>query len=165
MHTPLFASLRCSCGFSGKGILAQWSDQSGHWITPHCSSFPRLCLDIWHQQALLLLTNLTFFSLFWPFALFSSQLSLILLKYVVSSGHFCLAGFYSTREFMLWVMSLSAFYSKSNLAQANPNPLMCTVSHWAKVADLHSITCTVPAISDFIPQIKLETISQLHKKM
>lgn len=34
---------------------------------------------------------------------------------------------------------------------------MCAVCHSAKAAELHSITCTIWAVSDFIPQIILQT--------
>lgn len=151
-----------------QGLLAQQSHQSGHWITPHCSSFRRVCLDIWHLQGLSSVTNppsisdifqLLFYSL--RFLLTISALHLGLLLSPVIPPSFCLISWFLQHQSIY-----SAFYSKVNLAQAALFFFMCALSHWGKVAELHSITCAVWPVSDFIPQIRLETTkSQLHKTM
>lgn len=109
----IFASLRCSRGFFGWGIIGT------------------VRRSVWS------LNNAT--PLRFPASLF---------------GHLALMGPYSSLFTMylslsIQPLSLSAFYSKANLAQAAHFFFACTVSHWAKVAKPHSITCAVWAVSDF----------------
>lgn len=153
-----------------QGLLAQQSDQSGHWITPEYLSFRWVCSDIWHKRGLCSVTNHPSVSDIFHLSSYSWHFPPSQLLLCIEVCCFCpfiplylaysvwLAGFYCIRPstrvepvnflFKSWFGTGCSFF------------FMCTVSHWAQVAELHSIICTAWAISDFMPQIRLKTTSQ-----